>query len=130
MLSIDMGTGFDKSVLNDADWGLGGNMVQGAVDPDEYEVCILLLSELSLSPIVGKKLGDKDLKMIYANERASPTKNAPTSKVERATLAPSNARLIGRVEFEPKEENSDCFTAVKRRVVAAEKASAIQAPYL
>ena len=38
MFSIDTETGFDKVVLINAAWGLGENVVQGAVDPDEYEV--------------------------------------------------------------------------------------------
>ena len=36
MFSIDTETGFDKIVLINAAWGLGENVVQGAVDPDEY----------------------------------------------------------------------------------------------
>ena len=38
MFSIDTETGFDKVVLINAAWGLGENVVQGAVDPDEYLV--------------------------------------------------------------------------------------------
>ncbi len=38
MFSIDTETGFDKVVLINAAWGLGENVVQGAVDPDEYQV--------------------------------------------------------------------------------------------
>ncbi len=36
MFSIDTETGFDQVVLINAAWGLGENVVQGAVDPDEY----------------------------------------------------------------------------------------------
>ncbi|MEI6536927.1 MAG: PEP/pyruvate-binding domain-containing protein, partial [Verrucomicrobiaceae bacterium] len=38
MFSIDTETGFDKVVLIDAAYGLGENVVQGAVDPDQYLV--------------------------------------------------------------------------------------------
>ncbi|EQD37100.1 phosphoenolpyruvate synthase, partial [mine drainage metagenome] len=34
MFSIDTETGFDKVVVINASWGLGENVVQGAVDPD------------------------------------------------------------------------------------------------
>ena len=44
MFSIDTETGFDKVVLINAAWGLGENVVQGAVDPDEYEIFKPLLS--------------------------------------------------------------------------------------
>ena len=86
MFSIDTETGFDKVVLINASWGLGENVVQGAVDPDEYEVFKPLLSDLSLSPIVGKKRGGKGLKMIYTSSTGRSTKNVPTSKAERAAL--------------------------------------------
>jgi pyruvate,water dikinase len=38
MFSIDTETGFDKVVVINAAWGLGENVVQGAVDPDEFVV--------------------------------------------------------------------------------------------
>ena len=46
MFSIDTETGFDKVVLINAAWGLGENVVQGAVDPDEYQVFKPLLLEM------------------------------------------------------------------------------------
>ena len=45
MFSIDTETGFDKVVIINAAWGLGENVVQGAVDPDEYQVYKPLLSD-------------------------------------------------------------------------------------
>jgi pyruvate,water dikinase len=41
-------------VLINAAWGLGENVVQGAVDPDEYEVFKPLLDKPGLKPIVEK----------------------------------------------------------------------------
>ena len=38
VFSIDTETGFDRVVLIDAAWGLGENVVQSTVDPDEYQV--------------------------------------------------------------------------------------------
>jgi pyruvate,water dikinase len=84
MFSIDTETGFDKIVLINAAWGLGENVVQGAVDPDEYEVFKPFLSQPSLTPIIEKKLGEKARKMIYATGSDHPTRNVPTSKAERA----------------------------------------------
>ena len=48
MFSIDTETGFDKVVLINAAWGLGENVVQGAVDPDEYETFKPFLSNAAL----------------------------------------------------------------------------------
>ncbi len=44
MFSLDTETGFDRIVLINAAWGLGENVVQGAVDPDEYVVFKPLLA--------------------------------------------------------------------------------------
>ena len=82
MFSIDTETGFDKVVLINAAWGLGENVVQGAVDPDEYQVFKPLLSDSSLSPIIERKRGEKVRKIIYASDGDHPTRNVPTSKAE------------------------------------------------
>ncbi|KEQ03836.1 phosphoenolpyruvate synthase [Pseudorhizobium pelagicum] len=85
MFSIDTETGFDKVVLINAAWGLGENVVQGTVDPDEYQVFKPLLGDPSLRPIIARKRGAKAIKMIYGTQD-QPTRNVPTSKAERAAL--------------------------------------------
>ncbi len=84
MFSIDTESGFDKVVLINAAWGLGENVVQGAVDPDEYIVFKPLLADSKLVPIVEKRKGAKAKKMVYTDDAAHPTRNVPTSKAERA----------------------------------------------
>jgi pyruvate,water dikinase len=93
MFSIDTETGFDKVVLINAAWGLGENVVQGAVDPDEYEVFKPLLANPALSPIIEKKRGEKAQKMIYSTG-PNPTVNVPTSKAERAAWVLSDADIL------------------------------------
>jgi pyruvate, water dikinase len=84
MFSIDTETGFKNVAVIDAAWGLGENVVQGTIDPDEYQVFKPLLDDTSLVPIIEKKLGGKARKMIYASGGDGPTRNVPTSKAERA----------------------------------------------
>ncbi|KAI6778755.1 uncharacterized protein J7T54_005858 [Emericellopsis cladophorae] len=62
MFSIDTETGFDKVVLINAAWGLGESVVQGTVDPDEYQVFKPLLDNHSLTPTLEKKCGGKATK--------------------------------------------------------------------
>ncbi len=93
MFSIDTETGFDKVVLINAAWGLGENVVQGTVDPDEYQVFKPLLDNKALSPIIEKKKGAKDIKMIYA-VGDKPTRNVPTSKAERAAWVLSDPEIV------------------------------------
>jgi pyruvate, water dikinase len=94
MFSIDTETGFDKVVLIDAAWGLGDNVVQGAVDPDEYQVFKPLLKDEALVPIIEKKRGDKAQKMIYASDGEQPTRNVPTSKMERAAFVLQDGEIL------------------------------------
>ncbi len=93
MFSIDTETGFDKVVIINAAWGLGENVVQGAVDPDEYQVYKPFLSDASLTPIVEKDLGEKAQKMIYA-AGDQPTRNVPTSKAERSAFVLGDPEIL------------------------------------
>jgi len=94
MFSIDTETGFDKVVLIDAAWGLGENVVQGVVDPDEYQVFKPLLSQSSLAPIIEKTLGAKEQKMIYAQGKDGPTRNVETSPAEREAFVLSDPEIL------------------------------------
>jgi pyruvate,water dikinase len=94
MFSIDTETGFDKVVVINAAWGLGENVVQGAVDPDEYQIFKPLLSEPALTPIIEKAVGGKERKMIYASEDDRPTRNVPTSKAERSAFVLDDSEIL------------------------------------
>ncbi len=95
MFSIDTESGFRETVLINGSWGLGENIVLGRVTPDEFVVFKPTL-KLGFSPIVKKALGDKKIKMVYANQRidanatnrrestnGKSTKNVATSQAER-----------------------------------------------
>ena len=93
MFSIDTETGFDRVVMIDAAWGLGENVVQGAVDPDTYQVFKPLLRNERLAPIVEKKRGAKALKMIYGADGARTT-NIETSEAERGAFVLSDEEIL------------------------------------
>ncbi len=94
MFSIDTESGFDKVVLINGAWGLGENVVQGAVTPDEYQVYKPFLGNEKLTPIVAKTLGAKEMKMIYSTTAGETIKNVPTSKAERGSFVLSDAEVI------------------------------------
>ena len=94
MFSIDTETGFDKVVVINAAWGLGENVVQGAVDPDEYQIFKPLLSDPALVPIIEKTIGAKAQKMIYAGAGERPTRNVPTSKAERSSFVLGDDEIL------------------------------------
>ncbi len=94
MFSVDTETGFDKVVLINAAWGLGENVVQGTVEPDEYEVFKPLLTQPVLFPIIEKRLGGKAQKLIYTSDPERPTRNVPTAKAERGSFVLMDAEIL------------------------------------
>jgi len=94
MFSIDTESGFENAVLINAAWGLGENVVQGAVNPDEYQVYKPFLANPALSPILQKSLGEKERKMVYAGARGGTTRNVPTSRAEREAFVLSDAEIL------------------------------------
>ena len=64
MFYIDTDSGFKDVVYITAAYGLGENVVQGVVDPDQFYVFKPTLKE-GFRPIVEKKLGTKDRKLVY-----------------------------------------------------------------
>ncbi len=81
MFTIDTETGFQNAALITAAYGLGENVVQGAVNPDEYYVFKPTL-KAGYSPILDKKLGSKELQMVY-DDGSKFTKNIPVPRVLR-----------------------------------------------
>ncbi|MCB8840165.1 phosphoenolpyruvate synthase [Aurantimonas sp. VKM B-3413] len=94
MFSLDTETGCDRVVLINAAFGLGENVVQGAVDPDEFQVFKPFLDDPKLKPIIHKALGAKEKKMIYARGGERPVKNVPTSLAERRSFVLSDDEIL------------------------------------
>jgi pyruvate,water dikinase len=93
MFSIDTETGFPRSVLINAAWGLGETVVQGMVDPDEYQVFKPLLADPSRRPIVEKVLGAKARKMVYA-QKGGTSEIVDTSEQERSSFVLSDDEIL------------------------------------
>jgi pyruvate, water dikinase len=94
MFSIDTETGFPDLVIINAAWGIGENVVQGKINPDEYQVYKPFLEKSELNPIVEKKLGSKEQKMIYAQGGSEPTRNVDTSSEERNAFVLSDGEIL------------------------------------
>jgi pyruvate,water dikinase len=67
MFTLDTESGFDKVVYITGSWGLGEMIVQGAVNPDQFYVFKPAIGKFE-DPIVEKKLGTKQHKMVYASK--------------------------------------------------------------
>ncbi|HBR97124.1 MAG TPA: phosphoenolpyruvate synthase, partial [Gammaproteobacteria bacterium] len=84
MFTLDTESGFRDAVLITSSYGLGENVVKGAVNPDEFFVFKPTL-EKGYKPLIKKHLGSKEIKMIYAPEQLAGvyTKNVPVHTSER-----------------------------------------------
>ena len=92
MFSIDTETGFKDAAIITAAYGLGENVVQGTVNPDEYQVFKPTL-KTGFRPIVDKRLGSKELKMVY-DDGSKFTKNVQVSASEKAKFALSDDEIL------------------------------------
>ena len=84
MFSLDTESGFRDAVFVTGAYGLGENVVQGAVDPDEFYVHkpTYLAGHRA---VLRRLLGDKAVKMIFVEgETKYTTRNIPTPKSDRA----------------------------------------------
>jgi hypothetical protein len=91
MFTIDTETGFRDSVLINAAYGLGENIVQCSVNPDEYYVFKPSLRQ-GFKPILQKILGSKEFKLIYDVGGGKMVKNVPVPPGDRNRFAVSDER--------------------------------------
>ena len=94
MFTLDTETGCDRVVVINAAYGLGENVVQGAVDPDEYQVFKPLLADPALVPIIERRCGGKERKMVYAEGDGATTVNVAVEAAERRAWVLADADIL------------------------------------
>jgi pyruvate,water dikinase len=90
--TLDPDTGFRQVVVINAAWGLGENIVQGTIMPDEYVVFKPLLKNKELVPILEKTRGEKEMKLIYG--KGKETKNISTPQKEREKFVLTDQEIL------------------------------------
>lgn len=95
MFTIDTETGFRDVVFITAAYGLGENVVQGAVNPDEFYVFKPTLLE-GKRPILKRQMGEKALKMIYTRDPMAghSTRNVSVKEEDRNRFALSDGEVL------------------------------------
>ena len=93
MFTIDTESGFRDAVLISAAYGLGENVVQGSVTPDEYVVFKTTL-KTGHRPILQKTVGSKEFKLIYDTGGGKMVKNVPVAPADRAKLALTDDEVL------------------------------------
>ncbi len=96
--SLDTESGFRDVVFITGAWGLGENVVQGAVDPDEFFVFKPTLAA-GKRAVLRRTLGGKKVKMVYAEAGLRiATRNLPTAPEERERFCLGDEEAIGLAE--------------------------------
>jgi pyruvate,water dikinase len=92
--SLDTETGFRDVVFITGAYGLGENVVQGTVDPDEFYVFKPTFRSGSRA-VLRRTLGSKEIRMVYAGSAGrDTTRNMPTSREDRARFCLSDDEVL------------------------------------
>jgi pyruvate,water dikinase len=97
MFTLDTESGFRDAVIMNASYGLGENVVQGNVNPDEFIVFKPTLIQ-GKRPILKKKLGSKETSMIYASGGRG-VQNIPTPLGDRAKFSLNDEQILELARF-------------------------------
>lgn len=104
MFSLDTESGFRDVVFITGAYGLGENVVQGAVDPDEFYVYKPTF-EQGHRTVLRRTLGAKKIKMVYSEGRTrEPTRNIVTSEEERNRYCINDEDVLTLAEYALKIE--------------------------
>jgi pyruvate, water dikinase len=98
LFTIDTETGCKDVVFITAAYGLGENVVQGAVNPDEYYVFKPTLKQ-GKKAIISRKPGDRDIKMVYSLADDATTKNVPVTLSERHRYVLEEEEILKLAEW-------------------------------
>ncbi|MGM0564491.1 MAG: phosphoenolpyruvate synthase [Pseudomonadota bacterium] len=118
IFTVDTETGYRDVVFITSAYGLGENVVQGTVNPDEFYVFKPTLAQ-GKAPIIKRQVGRKDLKMIYAAEHHNAgmsTKNVSVHPEEQRRFSIEDedvltlARYAVEIERHYTEKNGGKFT--------------------
>ena len=90
MFSIDTESGFTDVVYITGAYGLGENVVQGTVNPDQFYVFKPTLKK-GFKPILEKKLGSKEKRLVYGS---TGTKQTQVSAADKATFVITDDELL------------------------------------
>ncbi|MDX8126375.1 phosphoenolpyruvate synthase [Methylomonas sp. OY6] len=104
MFSLDTESGFSDAVFITGAYGLGENVVQGAVDPDEFYVHKPTFAQ-GYRAVLRRTLGAKKIKMIYSDGRTrEPIRNVATSNHERRQFCIADAEVLRLADYALKIE--------------------------
>jgi len=94
IFTLDTESGFRAVVFITGAWGLGENVVQGKVDPDEFYVHKPTFRQ-GYRAVLSRTLGGKRMRLVYAGGRSgASTRNVPTAKAARERFCLTDAEVL------------------------------------
>ncbi|OIO61117.1 MAG: phosphoenolpyruvate synthase [Alphaproteobacteria bacterium CG_4_10_14_0_2_um_filter_63_37] len=94
MFTLDTESGFRDAIFVTGAYGLGENVVQGAVDPDEWYLFKPTLRR-GFGQVLRRHLGEKAIKMIYSGGRSGGfTRNVSAPESDRARFCLSDPEVV------------------------------------
>ena len=95
MFTLDTESGFRDVVLITSAYGLGENVVQGTVNPDEFYVYKPMLGK-EFRPILKRQLGEKAVKLVYSHDDAAglSTTNVHVNEQERRRFSLTDDEVL------------------------------------
>jgi pyruvate,water dikinase len=94
VFTLDTESGFRDVVFVTGSWGLGENVVQGKVDPDEFYVHKPTFRQ-GYRAVLSRSLGRKQMRLVYARGHGeSSTRDVPTSKSKRERYCLADAEVL------------------------------------
>ena len=91
--SLDSESGFRDAIIIDSSYGLGETIVQGIVTPDAFTVCKTML-EKGFDPIIGKKRGQKHVKLIYSGKKDEAVVQVAVEKDHQARYSLTDDEIV------------------------------------
>lgn len=91
MFTLDTESGFRDVVLINSIYGLGENIVQGRVSPDEFLIFKSTLKQ-GYRALISKELGTKRWRMVY--DKRNNVKNIPVSEKDRMRFSISDEEAL------------------------------------
>jgi pyruvate,water dikinase len=99
LFTLDTESGHEDVVFITGAYGLGENVVQGVVDPDEFYVHKPTYG-LGYRTVLKRKLGRKQIRMVYAEGRGGQTTtNIPTSDADRSRFCVTDEEVLTLAGF-------------------------------
>lgn len=80
--TIDPDSGFENGIVINSSWGLGENIVQGRVTPDEWLVFKPALFDGRLNPILKSHCGRKEYTMLYVENATNASAEKTITNID------------------------------------------------